>query len=1019
MLSVDAPTKRASPELALMQPLAAGTYELTLRAAEPVAPARQAELTLHRLGSAVSQSKVSGLKGITRAAGVEGKDTAKSAGRSINELHAAVAHLRAAGAVEYEGEALLRIAATYFWRIDDSPKAAAAANDAMALFARIGNRVMRSQAASLRGASLIEIANAMRQPGRRGGVAPEQSQFDEAMRLLAEAAQEFKAAAMPYDQAQAINYQGVGYFHQAQYGHAKEKYLQAARMFEALGEKTRAALPLQNIAHIDIDSGDYDKAIDSNKSILALLSPADNASQYVTVLINLGSAQYGIGKFDDALRSFVSALGICQERNLAAEGARSLHSLGMVYLVIGERARAEVYLKRALALRRTLASQNPRGLQTSLIRVGDLRRERGDLRGALNLHVEALDWSLSPSQKARAFYAIGRDQEALEALPAATQAYHSALQLGLSEDSPLYALIQGSHARVRVKSGDKSARAVMLNAAQLHERHGDLDFAAQDHLALAMADKSSGNPGSALEEVRKALSLYESQRLGATNPDLRATYLASRGAALELEGDLYMTLWERASNPTEKRRLSDLALLANDANRRRVLEDFRSLASSASTMSSAGRAALDAQLSAKRHRLAVLMEQQNPPVDRVDDLRRDIGLLRTQLDVARARSTDAPLAEGAQAVPKTAREIQRALAPDEMLLAYQLGDQRSWLWSITRESTSATQLQGRAEIEAAAQALYAAWSTPGGLSLDPIRELAASRTILGPAVDSLHRKQTLTIVSEGVLRRLPFGALLLPDRSGKAGRRIAATHAVRVRSTISGDAESMGGDADPPRPANRILLVGDPTVPDAARHAPTDSAADPWAWQPLPGTRKEVHTIAEIADDWRSYILLGAEATKPALLDLPLDSFRAIHFATHARLDTEDPQLSSIALSSREASFASPSSLLTVREILGFRLNAETVVLSACEASLGKDYRGQFSFGLSEAFLLAGAKNVLGSVWRVSDEATQVYMRRFYDAYVRRDASPTASAQSAARSMLDNPEYAHPYFWAAFVVTQR
>ena len=111
--------------------------------------------------------------------------------------------------------------------------------------------------------------------------------------------------------------------------------------------------------------------------------------------------------------------------------------------------------------------------------------------------------------------------------------------------------------------------------------------------------------------------------------------------------------------------------------------------------------------------------------------------------------------------------------------------------------------------------------------------------------------------------------------------------------------------------------------------------------------------------------------------------------------------------------------MLTVREIVGFKLNAETVVLSACEASLGKSYRGQLSFGLSEAFLLAGAHNVLGSLWKVSDEAAQAYMQRFYQAYVRFDATPAASARAAALEMSRDPVFSHPYFWAAFAITQR
>ncbi len=105
-----------------------------------------------------------------------------------------------------------------------------------------------------------------------------------------------------------------------------------------------------------------------------------------------------------------------------------------------------------------------------------------------------------------------------------------------------------------------------------------------------------------------------------------------------------------------------------------------------------------------------------------------------------------------------------------------------------------------------------------------------------------------------------------------------------------------------------------------------------------------------------------------------------------------------------------------MREIIGLGLHADAVVLSACEGSLGKEYRGQLSFGLSEAFLLAGANNVLGTLWKVSDTATDRYMQRYYENYMRLGLSSVAAAQAAARVMMSDPKYSHPFYWAGFVV---
>ena len=220
-----------------------------------------------------------------------------------------------------------------------------------------------------------------------------------------------------------------------------------------------------------------------------------------------------MGQFEGALRSLTAALEISEQRGFTTEQARSLHSLGMVYLVIGDRDRAQVFLEQALELRRPLASQDPRGLQTSLIRVGDLRRERGDIRGALSLHGQALEGALSPAQKARALYAIGRDHEQNAALAAAAQAYKRGLDLDVPPDFPVRVVLMGAYGAVQMRNGDDSGRALVERAAQLHEAQGDVDRAAEDYVVLAEEDRRRQRITPALRNAQKAVALYELQRL--------------------------------------------------------------------------------------------------------------------------------------------------------------------------------------------------------------------------------------------------------------------------------------------------------------------------------------------------------------------------------------------------------------------------------------------------------------------------------------------------------------------------
>jgi len=1004
--AVNAPIRRAMSELVLVGPGLNGRHVVVVRSVDRDSLSGTVPVSLEEIKARSDSTLMSGLRRLTLAAALSDDNSKKNAKQRIETLNAALPDLRAAGAQDLVASALLRIAGIYYWSLDDYPNSARFAGEAMTAFERVPDPILQSQAAMQRGAALLEVANAIKGSGRRG---TEISEFDEAKRILEQAAQRFHAAGRAFDEALAINYRGIADFYQDDTVAARPRFVQAARMFKSMGANVTAALPLANLAYIDWSSGDYARAVESYDALLQVRKGEDGDVTYVTLLLNSATAQYAIGEYDRALQSYFDAQNFCARYGFTSEQARSLFGLGNVYLTLGERVRGEQFLDQALTLRRRIG--DPRGLQASLLKGGDVKREDGDVRGALKMHLEALDRALTVTQKARAFHSIGLDHEAGNAFPAAMAAFDSALKLDLPPDWPVRVSVLGAYGRTKMQAGDATGRDMVLQAAQLHKKRGDLDLAAQEYFALALEDQRTAKLDSALANVQEALSLYESQRLRAINPDLRGSYLASRAEAFELEGDLFMSLSERARGAAERKRYEDQALLANEANRLRLMADFRDSAQANSSASNAV-SSLEQQLAARRLSLGQLMEQENPSSEVLANLRNEINLLRTRRDMA--QSNDASSGKAAVA-PQSVAAIQATIAPDTAVLVYQLGGQRSWLWVVTRQSVNAYVLQGRREVEQAACDLYDTWKTPNPSAMGLERERAASRTILGSTLTGTLAQPEIAVVADGILRTLPFGALWV-DGANRSPARLADSHAVTFRATLS--AALPRTELAQAREPNRILLIGDPTGSDASEQTAAATRADP-SWQPLPGARKEVQSIAEIARQWRSYVLLGAQATKPAVLAMPLDSFRAIHFATHARFDAQDPQLSAIVLSSRDKDRVALASTLTLREILGFRLQAETVVLSACEASLGKSYRGQLSFGLSEAFLVAGAQNVLGSVWRVSDDAAQAYMRIFYEQYILHDATPAQAAQMAARTLSQDPVYSQPYFWAAFVLAQR
>lgn len=1018
LLKVDSPTHRAGPEILLVRPRVHGTHVLVLDVVE--SGSSSVELTLHvsALDDTPANKALLGRLGtLTSTAVVADARSNDDAQQRISKLAASLTNVRGIADRDLEAEAKFRIAALDYWNLGDWEKAAAAALDAMQAFDRLPDPIMSAQAAMIRAASLIELAHLPRQAGARAAPKSSDKPFDEAERLLGAAADEFHRAGMKYDEGHALNNLGLALFYRGQHVEAKVRYLAAARLFRESNEPKSEVLPLQNIAALQYERGDYAAAAAGFEQLRLRLDGSDGNSDYVAILNNLGTAQYVLGNTDEALKALTEALRLSEKSGDVPAQARALHALGRTYLILGDEDRASIFLEQALELRRSPASHDRRGLLISLVRNGDLYRERGAVTRALQLHLQAVDQSASAEEKGRVLLAVGLDQLATGSVNAAIETYERALELDLPADWPVRVSISGAYGNALMLSGDAKGRALVAQAAYAHEAAGDDDLAALDYVNLATDDRRNLRYSAALINVTKALVLYESMRIRGLNPDLRAAYVARRAAAFELQVDIYMSLSERAKNVTERTRLQATALLAGESLRNHALEDFRQFARvrrpSGDGSESDTLLELDSQLAAKRHRLATVLDLQHPSAELIASLRREIARIRTAIDVAQGGERQATVGTETTSSALSIARLQQSIARDTVVLTWLLGEERSWAWCVTREEVSAFELSSRSTVEQAAKVLYSAWSVPSSDANSRDTEVKASRLILGEAAPCLRRKGNVVVVADGLLRAVPVGALWLTDSSGHTNQRIAETHVVSYRPTLSrwrDERETSGPQDEQPR----MLLVGDPVIlndADRVGGSPDSFGAKPGSSSqtlpPLPGSRREVAAIVRLAKGWRTDVLLGEQATKDAVLAEPLDAFRVLHFATHARLDVHDPQLSAIVLS---------GSALSLREVMALNVNSNLIVLSACEGSLGKEYRGQLSFGLSEALLLAGSRHVLGSLWQINDAATERYMQIFYDQYLRRGLPATAAAQAATRTLMRDPVFGHPFYWAAFVM---
>ncbi len=193
---------------------------------------------------------------------------------------------------------------------------------------------------------------------------------------------------------------------------------------------------------------------------------------------------------------------------------------------------------------------------------------------------------------------------------------------------------------------------------------------------------------------------------------------------------------------------------------------------------------------------------------------------------------------------------------------------------------------------------------------------------------------------------------------------------------------------------------------------------------PLPLTRYETNEIAKIFEEPQTLheyifpedveILVGKRATKSTIESTSFEDYGYIHFATHAFVNEEDPALSGIAFWGDE----NEDGVIYVNDIYNMNMSADLVVLGACETGLGTVYKGEGMIGFTRAFTYAGASNLMVSMWKVNDQPTANLMIQFYR-NVKDGHSYSESLQMAKMELINQPEFAAPRHWAAFILQGR
>jgi len=270
------------------------------------------------------------------------------------------------------------------------------------------------------------------------------------------------------------------------------------------------------------------------------------------------------------------------------------------------------------------------------------------------------------------------------------------------------------------------------------------------------------------------------------------------------------------------------------------------------------------------------------------------------------------------------------------------------------------------------------------------------------------RDSRLPLIVDHEIVSLPSASVLAALRQEASNRR-SATKAVAVLA----DPVFSRNDSRVLR-TGRALPAQDQSLPaDVLRSAEESGLKD---FVRLRFSRTEADAIARLVPEGQRLEAVDFVANRATATSVELGQYRIVHFATHGLVNSRHPELSGIVLSLVDQKGQPQNGFLRLYEIYNLKLNADLVVLSACQTALGKEIKVEGLIGLTRGFMYAGAPRVVASLWRIDDRATAELMTRFYRGMLKDGLPPAAALRAAQVSMSRDKRWAAPHYWAAFTI---
>ncbi|MCD9188841.1 MAG: CHAT domain-containing protein [Pyrinomonadaceae bacterium] len=828
----------------------------------------------------------------------------------------------------------------------------------------------------------------------------------------------------------------------------QEKSLQFFREADDLSGQSQT---LTMLAYTAVMNNDRAKGQVYAAEAIELARKNNNQRDLAFALIASGDARQRMGNWEESFEAFKEAESIYPENLDHTEKAILYVRFGFHFEAFGDLIQARSYFQKAREL--FIKSGNLYGNSELATRVGQISLQLGEKNQALANFNEGLEIGLQANDKysmayafeniGELYFADGNQQNALTYYQKALINFNT---IGIKH---AVASVKEKIGKLYLQQNNfRNAERFFNEALQVHREISSKNGQASSFYNLAKMYQAEQNYEAGLQNIENCLKLTDNIQNQTANRKLRQSFMAD----IFDRHELYIELLMHKHRQFNDRNYALSALQAAEKSRARAFLENLYFAE-ADFFKDA-----DADTVKRENEIRVLLNEkadiltdllsQNAAANETEKISGEINELENEIEEIKAKlKQQSPLYSAIKnPAPFDISEFQQnILDEDSILLEFSFGKNESYLWLIEKDSFSSYVLPPRREMEihiGKLRELLNSREMKKDETLEDFQKRSQeaeilyqteSRTLsdqlLGQIADKIARKR-LIVIPDGNLHYFPLSALPFPNSSSDEPLLTTneTVYAPSAQTLLT--LEKSRRAYETPKNllifSDPIFTAGDARFPAFARVPDSNietAQKENFRYvrslnslQRLRGSKTESDSILEIVGSSKTDSFSGFDASREQLLKTNVGNYKIIHFATHGLTDENRPELSGIVLSRFDEKGQKRDEFFRMHDIYGLTLNADLVVLSACETGVGKEVKGDGLMSLNNAFLQTGAKTVMASLWKVEDTATLELMKSFYAGIANENLTPSQSLRQAQLKLRQNPQYKSPFIWAAFTV---